>query len=261
MKIIFYDLGLSANSRKLLQKHCKCEYRAFPFHEYPSHVSTLNTFTWKPIIVQLVLKQYPSVIWADSSVRFINPTLETMFANPNDVGIKTIHGGGAIAKRTQLETFEYLDENPCLFDVPEREVTVMFFKRSRFILTYIMRPWVSCALSTGCMSHPCSTLIMLCTAKYPVYGCCHRFDQSIMGILLTRLFHNYTGDMLRINTSQIKIDRDDHYKYFDDLESRMLNNSTSVTTTCILLLCVMIVTTIILMVRNKTRHKLFSIKR
>ena len=219
LKIIFYDLGLGYKSRHLLQKYCKCEVRTFPFHEYPIHVSKLSTYTWKPIIIQLVLKEFASVIWADASVRFTRPNLESFFFNSTDLGIKVYPGWGSIAQRTQLETFHYLGENPCLFDVPEKEATVVFVKRSQFTLKYIIRPWVSCALATGCMAHPCSSLMFLCTTKSLEFGCCHRFDQSIIGIILTRLFHSQT-ERLHVNTSQIQCKRGHFSEYFYYLESR-----------------------------------------
>ena len=192
LKIIFYDLGLNSHSRKLLQKHCKCEVRTFDFKEYPRHVSALLTYTWKPIIIQLVLIEYSSVIWIDASIRFINPNFESFFFNSTDVGIKVLPGRGSIAHRTQLETFDYLGEDPCLFDVPELETGVVMLIRNKFTLRYIMLPWVSCALTLGCMTHPCSTWLHsgACTTKSPACGCCHRFDQSVLGIILTRLFHN-----------------------------------------------------------------------
>ena len=62
LKIIFFDFGLRQHSRILLQRHCKCKLRTFPFDEYPGHVSTLSSYTWKPIIIQLVLTEYQSVI-------------------------------------------------------------------------------------------------------------------------------------------------------------------------------------------------------
>ena len=128
LKIIFYDLGLRKLSSKLLQKYCKCEVRKFPFTEYPQHIRTLSSYTWKPIIVQLVLKEHEFVIWVDASIRFLTPNLDSFFFNSTNVGIKLYPGGGSISQRTVLKTFEYLGEDPCLFDVPELEATIIMLK-------------------------------------------------------------------------------------------------------------------------------------
>ena len=217
LKIIFYDLGLRKRSYKLLQTYYKCEVRKFPFTEYPQHVGTLSSYTWKPIIVQLVLKEHEFVIWVDASIRFLTPNLDSFFFNSTNVGIKLYPGGGSIAQRTVLKTFEYLGEDPCLFDVPELEATIIMLKRTRFTLTYIIRPWVSCALALGCMTHPCSLAMFLCTTNSPDFGCCHRFDQSIMGIILTRLFPNQTK-VLHVNTFEIQVRREHKSNYFHSLD-------------------------------------------
>ena len=217
LKIIFYDLGLHEQSLHLLRKHCKCEVRNFSFEEYPYHVRWLFMYTWKPILIQDVLKEYSSIMWVDASVRFLYPDLESFYFNQNDVGIKLYPGGGSIARRTQLETFEYLGEKPCMFDVPELEATVIMLKRSRFALKYIMRPWVSCALSSGCMIQPCSLIRIWCPSGNHDMGCCHRFDQSVLGIILTRLFH-YERNMLFVKTDDIQVQRGHRSDYFYSLE-------------------------------------------
>ena len=217
LKIIFYDLGLYEQSLHLLRKHCKCEVRKFSFEEYPHHVRWLFMYTWKPIIIQQVLKEHPSIMWADASVRFSHPDLKSFYLHENNLGIKLYPGGGSIARRTQLNTFKYLGEKPCMFNVPELEATVIMLKRSKFTLTNIMRPWVSCALSSGCMIQPCSSIRIWCPSGNYDMGCCHRFDQSVLGIILTRLFY-YERNMLHIRTDEIKVKRGHQSDYFYFLE-------------------------------------------
>ena len=217
LKIIFYDLGLREQSLHLLQKHCKCEVRKFSYKEYPYHVRVLFMYTWKPILIQNVLKEYSSIMWVDASVRFSHPNLESFFFNGSNLGIKLYPGDGSIARRTHLKTFEYLGEKPCMFDVPELEATVIMLKRSKFTLTNIMRPWVSCALSSGCMIHPCVLIRIWCPSGNQDMGCCHRFDQSVLGIILSRLFH-YKRNMLHVRTDEIKVQRGNRSDYFYSLE-------------------------------------------
>ncbi|CEF60957.1 Protein of unknown function DUF1647 family-containing protein [Strongyloides ratti] len=70
-RIIVYDLGLRKESVKQLKSLKFVEYRKFNFSRYPIHVSTIKTYGFKFLVVSEVLKEYPSVIWADACVRFL----------------------------------------------------------------------------------------------------------------------------------------------------------------------------------------------
>ena len=55
-----------------LVKYCKCEVRKFPFKDFPPHVSSLKTYTWKPIILQVrIYRNFPKFsdkqVWANSA--------------------------------------------------------------------------------------------------------------------------------------------------------------------------------------------------
>ena len=52
-----------------------------------------------------------------------------------------------------------------------------------------MRPWVACALHYGCMDFQNSHSLLNCTNESIEPHSCHRFDQSTIGILLTRHFN------------------------------------------------------------------------
>ncbi|CEF70595.1 Protein of unknown function DUF1647 family-containing protein [Strongyloides ratti] len=68
--IIVYDLGLEKKSTNQLKTLEFVELRQFNFSKYPIHVSTIKSYAFKFLVVSEVLKEYPSVIWADASVRF-----------------------------------------------------------------------------------------------------------------------------------------------------------------------------------------------
>ena len=58
---------------------------------------------------------------------------------------------------------------------------------SALILYAVMRPWVACALHYGCMDFQNSHSLLNCTNESIEPHSCHRFDQSTIGIILTRL--------------------------------------------------------------------------
>ena len=70
IKLIVYDLGLTKFQLLAMHKYCKGEVRTFEFDQYPDHVKDLKGYTWKPIIIQLMLREYNFIIWNDASVRY-----------------------------------------------------------------------------------------------------------------------------------------------------------------------------------------------
>ena len=103
-----------------------------------------------------------------------------------NVGIQVSNSGGMIYYRTDLSTFNFLAEQPCLFGSTETEATIIMLHISPFTVRYILKPWVSCALSKGCLTFDGSLNKLNCGVNGP--HMCHRFDQSALGIILTRLF-------------------------------------------------------------------------
>jgi hypothetical protein len=62
IKLIVYDLGLTNAQWLAMHRYCKCEVRTFEFDKYPDHVKDLKGCTWKPIIIQLMLREYNFII-------------------------------------------------------------------------------------------------------------------------------------------------------------------------------------------------------
>jgi hypothetical protein len=99
-------------------------------------------------------------------------------------------GMSSITSRTSNISFEILKEDPSIFsNYPEVQATWLFFQRSALILYVVMLPWIACALRYGCMDFQNSNSLLNCTNESIVSHSFHRFDQSTIGIILTRLFN------------------------------------------------------------------------
>jgi hypothetical protein len=190
LHLIVYDLGLSNSSLELLQKYCRCEIRKFPFEIYPFHISDVRRYLWKPILIQMALQEFDFVMWMDSSIRLTNHSLFPLFQAASHRGIQIRKGGGSLAIRTHRNTFRRLQEEPCRYFVfPEIETGWVLLKRNPFIITALMRPWVTCALELECMSPHDFKNYIHCHPDRQYIGACHRSDQSVLGIILTRIFN------------------------------------------------------------------------
>ena len=135
---------------------------------------------------QMVLQVHRFVIWMDASIRFQTPDLDPIFREAEKLGVMSSVGFAPIAARTSKTTFQFLNESPCIFrDTNEKEATFIIIYANDFIMQYFMVPWVSCALTKQCMV---PEKLRACDND-GYYFSCHRYDQSILSILLVRLFH------------------------------------------------------------------------
>ena len=131
-------------------------------------------------------------MWMDASVRLKTENLTWLFEKIKQQGVMAGEGGNNIAARTQEQTFNFLQEPPCLYRRSEFEGTFIAVYQTQFVQDYFMKPWVSCALSVGCMvfdNLKFPTLLLRCGDFDRFYHECHRFDQSVLSILLNRLYH------------------------------------------------------------------------
>ncbi|KAK3590851.1 hypothetical protein CHS0354_024589 [Potamilus streckersoni] len=191
MTVLYYDLGLTEKQRLEVLTYPFTQLRTFPFDKFPDHVKDLFGYTWKPLIIQILLNEFGFVMWIDASVRFRTSNLDALFSGAKEMGIKVRLGGYPIAMHTDKDTFDYLEEAPCLYqDRMEVEANFMIFFRTPFLMTNIIKPLVSCALSHGCMVTKNSASKLRSCSRHLEYFECHRFDQSVLSIILTRLYHN-----------------------------------------------------------------------
>lgn len=189
LEFIIFDIGLKKSEARLIKKHCNCRLQKFPFKDYPEHLRTIQTNAWKPLLIQLLLKEYHIVIWVDASIRFHGTPLDRLIHKTVEHGIQVTEGGGSIAVRTHSVTFKALGETPCMFDRPELQSSLISMYRTPYTLRNIMLPWVSCALQYNCMDFDSALKTVTCLDGHQwSYSACHRFDQSVLGIILTRLF-------------------------------------------------------------------------
>lgn len=192
IKIVFFDLGLNWIQQKSLKSNFNFEYRLFNVSAYPYHVRRLFTYTWKPIIIQQTLQEFSSVIWADTSIRFTSRLYQLIeIARFTSFAFIELGDWDGYAM-TQPSTFEFINEEPCLFTKPSVDAGFGIYYRNPFTLKYVMRPWVSCALSVGCMAlknwQDNTKYLHSCSDHTKWVFRCHRFDQSFLNILLVRLF-------------------------------------------------------------------------
>ncbi|XP_045174762.2 uncharacterized protein LOC123536044 [Mercenaria mercenaria] len=194
LKIVVYDVGMTDDQRKTICAEGKCEVKQFPFDEYPDFLENyLPSHAWKPVVIQMALQEFGFVIWMDSAVYIPDGNLQGGIDIAKKEGIAAGHRKLAnpeinLAYETDSQTFKALGEEACAFKKSFRfNAALIFIKRNAFTYNYIMRPWVSCALTKTCIA--ADTKFYSNCASANKYGFCHRFDQSVLSIILNRLYH------------------------------------------------------------------------
>ncbi|KAL3842070.1 hypothetical protein ACJMK2_020135 [Sinanodonta woodiana] len=226
-QIVYFDIGLTFLQRIRMQRACQCDFRVFPFQAFPDHVRTIYGFAWKPIAIQLALQDYGSIMWMDSSVRFVR-SLEQVFKSAYKHGIQVTlsFAPNTTVSNTDLQTFKTLGEEPCSFrNTMETYATWMILHSTPFIAEYVMKPWVSCALIPNCMV--VDRVPWSCDIDKSTYGACHRFDQSVLSIILNRLYFKKLESIFHEADVWKKCGAADSKWYFPDIVNNYIYSSTS----------------------------------
>ena len=137
----------------------------------------------------------------DSSIRFKTEELDWVFKQAQRLGILAPGGFAPTAARTMKTTFDILQEPPCLYRaINEFEATFIIIYATDFVMQYFMLSWVSCALTNDCLVPKISPEKYINCVHNEYYHDCHRFDQSILSILMTRLFHDDLKSHVMVHT-------------------------------------------------------------
>ncbi|XP_076434879.1 uncharacterized protein LOC143274825 isoform X2 [Babylonia areolata] len=187
---VVYNLGLTPMQRNLTEKHCRCTLINFPFNELPDYISFLNCYVWKPLVVASLLEKAEYLVWMDASIRWRNNTaLAEMFSRAKTNGYQTRHNTGSIATRSQASMARFFGDHLCQYaPFTEMETGLGFYYNDRFMRDAILKPWLSCAFSRDCMCVKDSASLKKCGGSHkPRYGACHRWEQSSIGMIFSKL--------------------------------------------------------------------------
>jgi hypothetical protein len=121
-RFVVYDLGLTSETAALLEgRFSWCEFRRFPFEQYPPHVAVeAGCYAWKPMIVESLLDELGGqVLWLDSAT-VLRQSLDAVAARLERDGCYTLKGQAALAERCDPLTLEAMAVEPELRLFPER---------------------------------------------------------------------------------------------------------------------------------------------
>ncbi|RUS70206.1 hypothetical protein EGW08_022032 [Elysia chlorotica] len=196
MKLIIYDIGLYETERKLLEKYCHCEVRDLDYAQYPAHVATVSNFAWRPIVLQLLLREFGAVMYIEPTTRFKSPS------SPNYLRLRGSRNYflwdplvfQPVVAYTEKDMFEFFQEKRCTFkDCSMLTAEAIALYRTEATWTEIMRPWLKCALNVDCIAPKYAMYSKCFHMRQPRTTGCHRYDMSALSIIINRAVQ-YTID-------------------------------------------------------------------
>ncbi|XP_076434720.1 uncharacterized protein LOC143274704 isoform X2 [Babylonia areolata] len=214
---VVYNLGLTPEERKKTEKHCRCTLIDFPFAGLPDFVTFLGCYVWKPLIVASLLEKAEYLVWMDTSIRWEESApLADIFSQTKTIGYQTRHGNRSIAVHTQASMAQFFGDHLCQYSpFTEMETGFLFFYNDRFTREAILKPWLSCAFNTDCMCVKDSARLRDCErASKTRYSVCHRWEQSSIGMIFSKLFLD-KRPMLYVPDNTVKIARGHIMKWFN----------------------------------------------
>ena len=220
---IYYNLGLLPAERRYLANICRCLMIDFPYHLFPNFLSYLKCYTWKPLIVNAVIQRAELVFWVDASIRFKQDPahLMSLLERAKNRGVQMGWSKTTISKTTLPSMFHFFGDEACAYVSYNQGLSgVVIYHNEWMIRRMVLQPWAACALSGQCMCP--QTGVDLFQARITChqdrgkyfYGICHRFDQSALSILLTKLYQDHVDHIILRDIEQfLDIKRGDERPY------------------------------------------------
>uniref|UniRef100_A0A914Y0T9 Uncharacterized protein n=1 Tax=Panagrolaimus superbus TaxID=310955 RepID=A0A914Y0T9_9BILA len=166
--------------------------------KYPDFIQDLYEYRWKAIIIEEVLQEVEKVFYFDSSIVFKQDSAESLqdIFNKMDTkflkcGIRefdgTIHSIFSATHPDMLKRFNFSVEIAKSNTMHGATLLVA----SRNASSKIIQEWKECAMEKECMapegSHRACDIPKLYKNEY---GNCHRYDQSVISLLLYKCSQN-----------------------------------------------------------------------
>lgn len=201
-----------------LHQYCNCEVRDFHFEQYPSHVSAISNFAWRPITILRILEEYGSVLYVDPTTRFKSPSsLNYLLMR----GLKNYFLWDPIiytslVAYTDRGMFEYFNESRCTFkDCSLLSSEAIAVYRTEASWAELMKPWLVCALNKECIAPPYARYSGCIEIRHPRTTGCHRYDMSALSIILNRAVQ-YTIDSQQMVSARLTYTDIEEVTYFPE---------------------------------------------
>jgi len=151
--LIVYDLGFSDKQVERLKEIPNIDFRRFPFESYPDYFNinvARGEYAWKPVIIELVSREYKSIIWMDAGDEVTGPLDNTW----NFIEQRGFYSGvsqGTISTWTHPDMLKAFKLDPNVYG-NKRNCNAAFLGFGNKVRESILIPWRDCALKRECIA-------------------------------------------------------------------------------------------------------------
>ncbi|XP_064090045.1 uncharacterized protein LOC135204034 isoform X1 [Macrobrachium nipponense] len=226
LTVVVYSLDLPSTELEQLENTCNtsCAMVKFDFGAYPSHVRDFRLKAYRPIIIQELLVRTGAVLWLDASVRLLVDTHESGVTSDKieEWSNVVLKNGGVLtwpllsvsllptAALTHPNMFPFFHTDKHNYDFQQMgDAGTLLVYNNAGVHDYLMKPWVSCALTQNCIS-PIGAQDTGCRYdKKPLfrYSGCHHYDASAFNVALGVMFSYDTRPYLAASSPFIRVSR------------------------------------------------------
>ena len=189
-KLVIYDFGLSNENIEFFRQRCTfCDIRKFPFDKFQN---IAIHFALKPLMIELALKEFGTVIWADPYIRFLPIYLRNIVKSAQKYGIQVAKNTEKvrITKQTVRDkVVKYLKEDSCMDSFDEIQSKFLVFNQATSVNDIVL-PWIRASVGFG-GSLKADKEIKSISIYNPV-------EETILDIIVNRLYNKHM-DKIQMN--------------------------------------------------------------
>eukprot|EP00117_Sycon_ciliatum_P040635 scpid62037/ scgid29831/ len=192
--IIVYDLGLHTTSRGYVEAMCNTAMRSIRRDFFADLLDNLQEYQWKPLVIYAAFLEFDGVIWADASIRFRKPIREVALVKHGVgfVGVEEPPASpvGAFTHDATLAALGVQRQSVAKARMAVSGATI--WMRQGNVPVLLLHRWMACAFRKDCIAPTgAKRNIKFCRLRERTSGHyigCHRYDQSVLSILLSKVF-------------------------------------------------------------------------
>lgn len=195
--VIIYDLGIDSYEHQMMRTYCnetrQCLMKSFAYDDYPSHVKDLEIGSYRPIIIQEILRDYGAVMWAEPPEVLLTGQINHLIKSAQNVGLVVWTIQDPVSSLTYTKMLKHFQVriDDYYFQESAKTSQLIIFNIEK-IHKELMLPWVKCALVEECIS-PTGAQNTACNYdRKPLfkYSGCHKYDMSAFNVILGKVFQD-----------------------------------------------------------------------
>uniref|UniRef100_A0A915M1M7 Uncharacterized protein n=1 Tax=Meloidogyne javanica TaxID=6303 RepID=A0A915M1M7_MELJA len=184
-----------------LNSVCELELRKYNWSIMPKDVHSPQTYAWKIYILSVLFSQYDTFMWMDTSInledkKYLDPIFEGIEKGKIS---EMVFPGGAVHSLKYAINLRMFTYTPIITDWIKIENQKWDAEMA-----------LLCAATKQCI-HPDGSEFY-CKSPRTTIGSCHRFDQSVMGIL--NVNSEYKRSLIAAQAKLLNSNGQEAYTYF-----------------------------------------------